>query len=426
MNNNEENNFNIFFSKPNEDSSNQPPKETINNMTGSNNIATNPNQISQPNVNSTSVNTNQNMINQPPKEIINNMTGSNNIAINPTVQSSNTMTNNIISKPSDVKQTSNLIAEPNQLKTSFNINNDEVLLKAFIGNNYDKITNKKVNFSAMFLAPLYICYRKMALIGILIFLISFVLSVLVNPILLIAIYIIIGFTFNKFYLKYAHTKIAKIQYQNQDKNIDELTKLCENKGGTSVLRLIGGFLVQTVLASIVIAILVAAGLISLFGDFVTSFGDKINSSINGKYEGLMIYDSSINMEEQFSITPIEPFQNKSKQYNYKYNFENEETTEIFNDCEFSLSAVKGYSDGDNLIRQMADYNADIVTNNISTLSINNINWTWFSKTSNIGKTYYYGTTKNNKAYLFEYEIQNGASPNCASYLNQILNSIVQK
>ena len=58
--------------------------------------------------------------------------------------------------------------------------------------------------------------------------------------------------------------------------------------------------------------------------------------------------------------------------------------------------------------------------------INNISWSSFNMTNDIGKTYYYGTTKNNKVYLFEYNVQSKTDSNCENYRSQILNSIKVK
>ena len=55
--------------------------------------------------------------------------------------------------------------------------------------------------------------------------------------------------------------------------------------------------------------------------------------------------------------------------------------------------------------------------------VNNIIWYTFSVEDAFGKTYYYGTTKNNKVYLLKYEIEKDADSMCESYKDQIINSI---
>ena len=60
---------------------------------------------------------------------------------------------------------------------------------------------------------------------------------------------------------------------------------------------------------------------------------------------------------------------------------------------------------------------------VTLTTINNIIWYTFSVEDAFGKTYYYGTTKNNKVYLLKYEIEKDADSMCESYKDQIINSI---
>ena len=50
----------------------------------------------------------------------------------------------------------------------------------------------------------------------------------------------------------------------------------------------------------------------------------------------------------------------------------------------------------------------------------------FSFNDTFGKTYYYGTTKNNKVFLLIYDINEDADSDCESHLEKILNSIQSK
>ena len=235
-----------------------------------------------------------------------------------------------------------------------------------------------------------------------------------------------GLATNQFYINYANKKIKQIKDKHPDSSREELISLCTSKGGTSFPRLIVGFIIQLIVAMIVALILSIIGLSSLFGNLINDFMNRTQSSLNGTYNGVMVYDSSININDEFHLTPVGPFQDESDEHDYKYEFKYEEGTDVFRDCSFSLHAVKGFSDGEDLINQLAEFNSDNIVDNIATQSINDINWTWFSETDSIGTTYYYGTTKDNKAYLFEYQIERGTSPDCDSYRETILNSIVKE
>ena len=302
-------------------------------------------------------------------------------------------------------------------------------LKAYVGKNYDKITKKKFNFSAFFFGSLYLCYRKMLLFGLLLFIITIIATNFISPIISLLLMFIMGLATNQFYINYANKKIKQIKDKHPDSSREELISLCTSKGGTSFPRLIVGFIIQLIVAIIVALILSIIGLSSLFGNLINDFMNRNNSGFNTTFEGangVIIYDSSININDEFHLTPVGPFQDESDEYGYEYGFRYEESADIFNECSFSLYAVTGFSDGDDLIRQLVESNSDNIVDNIATQSINNINWTWFSETDRIGTTYYYGTTKDNKAYLFKYQIERGTSLDCDSYRETILNSIVKE
>lgn len=452
--NNEENNSNIFFSKPNNDvvkpdlmasmptqnsSTTNTEIKPVNQMTQENSVQMTPNNIQKqevmtqtPNVTPTINQSNvaQSINNQATSNpVINNQTtGLNSVDKTPKVTpiiNQNNINQFQINEQQD-SQPANLIAEPTRLNQTFINDNDEELLNAYIGKNYEKIKSRNYNFSALFFGIIYLFYRKMILLGILLFSVSILITLFITPIFPFIINIILCFTFNKLYIKRSNKKINKIKSNNPSATKEMLTALCAEKGGVSIVILILGIFVITVITFIAVTIAIMKGTITIFGNIISDFVDKTNSGLNGEYKGVLMYDSSINMEDEFTITPMEPFQNKSDEYNYEYEFRYEEGTDVFKDCGFSLNAVQGFSDGSELVRQIAEYNSETISNNVAQTTINGINWTWFSKTNSIGTTYYYGTTKNNKAYLFKYEINSSTSPECPTYRQTILNSIIEK
>ena len=450
--NNEENNSNIFFSKPNNDvvkpdlmasmptqnsSTTNTEIKPVNQMTQENSVQMTPNNIQKqevmtqtPNVTPTINQSNvaQSINNQATSNpVINNQTtGLNSVDKTPKVTpiiNQNNINQFQINEQQD-SQPANLIAEPTRLNQTFINDNDEELLNAYIGKNYEKIKSRNYNFSALFFSMIYLFYRKMVLFGILLFIVSILISLFITPIFPFIINIVLCFTFNKLYLKNANKRINKIKSNNPSATKEMLIALCAEKGGVSIIRIILGLFAVIFIATIIIMISVMMGAVTIFGNLFKDFADKTTSSLNGEYNGVLIHDTTINMVDNFSLTPVEPFQNESNTSNYNYKFTNNESSGVFKDCEFSLIAVQGFSDGADLIKQMAEYND--ATDNIFTKNINNINWTGFSTIDNIGTTYYYGTTKDNKAYLFKYDIEKNASLECASYQQTILNSIMKK
>lgn len=110
---------------------------------------------------------------------------------------------------------------------------DEELLRYFVGNNFDKVVSKRFNFSALFFGPFYFLYRKMYLLGIILIIVSAILSSVLNSTYMtgIIINILCGFSFNYLYLNFASKKIEKIKSQHF---YDSINVMCIKKGGTSI------------------------------------------------------------------------------------------------------------------------------------------------------------------------------------------------
>lgn len=311
-------------------------------------------------------------------------------------------------------------------------NDDEELLKVFIGKNYDKITTKKLNFAALFFTTLYMFYRKMFLYGILLFIISFiVLNVIkiqfiaytINLILAV----ILGFLFNKVYLYYAKNKIEKIKLQNTEKSYDEIKEICFSKGGTNIGKAILVSFAMIAITLLIIAIMGVMRVSSMIDNFNTKTDvENSKSETNNTYNGIIIYDLSVNISNEFSISVPNIFENDSSINKYEYEYEYESGRGVFDSCSVSLKVPSEYSSSEDLINQMATYYEDDNPTSVEKTKINNIDWYWFSYNNAFGTTYYYATTKDNKVYLLEYEINEDASNDCSNYREPILNSINKK
>lgn len=128
----------------------------------------------------------------------------------------------------------------NEINT--NINNsanslDEKLLVAYIGNNYDKIMQKKFSIPALFLSWLYMLFRKIYLptiIGMIAIIILGFLPSLIYTMVVFAFAIVLGINFNKWYIMYAKKRIEKIKIKNPNATESELINICTKNGGTNV------------------------------------------------------------------------------------------------------------------------------------------------------------------------------------------------
>ena len=156
--------------------------------------------------------------------------------------------------------------------------NDEVLLKAFIGEKYEKITTSSFNIPAFFFTFLYMLYRKMFLYSMGMFIINLIVLNVVNVFAVNLVFnILMGIFMNKIYLFYANNKIKKIKEQNQDKNPAELMAICARKGGTSVGLVCIGFIIDIVIAFLIMIVVVTLQ----FGKEISKIKDQVNKQNGG-------------------------------------------------------------------------------------------------------------------------------------------------
>lgn len=250
------------------------------------------------------------------KPIVNN-TSNNNESVIPTINNINTTTNeqpivqntnnnsNIVTNE-NINMQNNTIVSPT-LATSNNNIDDEELLKAYIGKNYDKITTRPFNVPAFFLGPLYMYYRKMFLYGFLIFIFMLLLIIFTDRLELNIIGGVIAFIANKLYIYNAKKKIEKIKIKNQDKDINELKKICEKKGGTSVGKLILGILTQLVVAIIALIITIIVGFSTIINELInldnweiteSGWQEELNTDINENENNNDNEITEVNIEEK--------------------------------------------------------------------------------------------------------------------------------
>ena len=381
-----------------------------------NNVNNIPNQgsISQPNNNINTINSANNPLNNVsnvPNQGSISQPNNNINTINSVNQQNSTFTNTATNMD---------IQEQIQPHSNIQIDNNE-LLKTFIGNNYDKITTRKFNFAGFFFSTLYMFYRKMFGYGLLLFALNFIILNFTNYIVYLVFCVVVGLLVNKVYLYFANKKINKIRLSNPQKGIQELKSICSVKGGTNTGAIFLGLLCEFLIAVVILVIMSIFGLTSVITNLFTSFSNDAKSSLNGTYEGVLMTNTSIDIDNEFTITIPSKFEDKSDDYSYEYEYSSD--SGVFDKCEISLESIQGFSDASNLINQMADYNIDNNPTKVTKKSINNIDWYWFKVDDSFGTTYYYGTTKNNKVFLLKYEINEDASNDCKSYREQIIKSI---
>ena len=310
---------------------------------------------------------------------------------------------------------------------------DEELLKAFIGNNYEKLTTRQFNISAFFFTGAYMFYRKLTGYAILYFLIILILtgSFSVGLYINVLFNIPVGLFFNKFYVNYAKKRINKIKTANLHRQPKDIKLICMKSGGVSLGNVFLGLLLEIIITFLLAFALMYAGmsfLSSNMDSIMESFNKKLQDGINnidfnatGEYDGTTITDTTIVMKDEFIISIPDRFINSSETFNYSYSFKEEESD--FNKCEFTFESIKGYTSSESLIKQMADFNKDILNTDVTKNTINNLDWYWFKTKDSFSTVYYYGALQNNKVYLLKYEDGTKNSNDCENYRTQIINSI---
>lgn len=123
-------------------------------------------------------------------------------------------------------------------------------LEIYIGNNLTKILNRKINFAAGILGPVWLMYRKCYLMAIIYTIIYSIFATYImlftNSSILIFYIIVVFFNLlflNTMYIKHCKKEIYKIKQKNKDNIEDKLKK----KGGTN---LIAAIIYPTVVAII--------------------------------------------------------------------------------------------------------------------------------------------------------------------------------
>jgi hypothetical protein len=117
---------------------------------------------------------------------------------------------------------------------------------------------KKGTFSwcAFFLGSLYIAYRKMIAVSILVYILNIaIIFIFKNSFILYAIIslifnIFLGLSFKKIYYNDSMEKVGQIKKTNPDKGFNQLTEIVKIKGGTNILYPIILVLLTTVIVTV--------------------------------------------------------------------------------------------------------------------------------------------------------------------------------
>lgn len=118
----------------------------------------------------------------------------------------------------------------------------EDLLEAYIGEDYKLIKKSPFNIWAFLFNWVYLLYRKLYITGIIGLIFSWIVVVFFQKYILIyivAVSIILGFSFSKYYIFIAKKRVERIQDKEYEETNDDkflIVNTCREKGGVNVVR----------------------------------------------------------------------------------------------------------------------------------------------------------------------------------------------
>lgn len=278
---------------------------------------------------------------------------------------------------------------------SQNSSDDDVLVDAFIGKNADKIKKGDFSICTFFFGSIYALYRKMWLVGFAWIFGSIVVNMFLpffGNLVSIGAHIWISIEFNKWYLSNVKEQVSSIKKMYPGKSIDELAKICRQKGGTTV--------VPVVIFSILLFLFI--GLFVLFVVVgILSYSNYASSS----FDGLSVPVPESFVESNFSFS------------NYKVY--NSSFSDSSDSCSLTVSKSSTilYDDAKEYLESFVS-DVDSV---IDTKVINDITWYYAESQSTYNHKYYYTSQNEDDVYRVEFSIVRDDDGKCSKAYNTVLN-----
>lgn len=114
------------------------------------------------------------------------------------------------------------------------------LVEIFIGPKYYNFKKGSFSWCAFFFGPLYIAYRKMFGVSIIVYIINILITLffgnkfIIYMLVSLIFQLFLGFSFKKIYYDDSMEKVGKIKQNNPDLGYNQLTEVAKSKGGTNI------------------------------------------------------------------------------------------------------------------------------------------------------------------------------------------------
>jgi len=134
------------------------------------------------------------------------------------------------------------------------------LVEIFIGPKYYNFKKGSFSWCAFFLGPLYIAFRKMYAVSIIVYIINILITLffgnkfIIYMLVTLIFQFFLGFSFKKIYYDDSMEKVGKIKQNNPDLGYNQLTEVAKSKGGTNIFYAIIIMLGITILISLIMMI----------------------------------------------------------------------------------------------------------------------------------------------------------------------------
>lgn len=282
------------------------------------------------------------------------------------------------------------------------ISSDEDYIKTYVGDNYEFLKDSNNSFFSLIFGPLYLLYRKLNFIGILLIILLLIIYYLFGNIIgfaaLIIVNITLMFKFKELYSNHVKKRVELIKNKNSDKSSIEIINICKHEGGTTS---IGKMIIQVLGIIILIIFIDIATIINIEEIEETKETEEFNYKIK---------------EMNYTIPGGYSSNNNNNLLYHFYSYHNEN-----NNCYIHIKTNNVSLKIDEYINNKNKYN-NYNTSEVKDTTINNINWKYQELNKETDNKEIYVTNHNNTYYDITIENTDN-NKKCKEIKNKILNSI---
>ena len=282
------------------------------------------------------------------------------------------------------------------ISDQFQSGDDSILIDAYIGKNADKIKNGGFSVCTFFFGAMYALYRKMWVVGFAWIFGSFIVNMfipLVGGFISMGVGIWISIEFNRWYLSNVREQVDSIKKMNSGKSMEELAKICSQKGGTTIVPIIIISLLSFIAIGLLVFIFIVGFLYGFTGYSSASLGD-LYYPIPEDFVG-----SNYNVEDY-------------RGYDSSY-FDSGDS------CNMTINRVSAFLYDDAKSYLESSISSTDILNDVGVKTINDTTWFYADVQSIYAQEYYYTARKGDFIYRIEFDIKSDDDKKCSAAHNMV-------